>query len=207
MVEEGRVAILHKSKKAAKFVFVDMPLGVLGYSQLRLGNRVIRDLWSSVRSVVCPQCKQGVLVRSPVDQPTTANDRNTLHPWLCTQCDFAILQVADVRELRDSVRTMRNQEAVVLLGEMEFSARQKRMRQYAFQSRLFFAISFAAFGWFLFQVAAGASLVYSANIGSLGLACGAVALKASYRAWQLDTGTLFVEGSFLRFLRYERWFR
>ncbi|ANN80898.1 hypothetical protein [Bordetella flabilis] len=201
------MGILHRPRKAAKFVFVDMPLGVLGLSQLRLGNRLIRDLWASLRNVTCPQCKHGVLIRHSHERDSAADVSDVRYPWACTHCDFLLLEVADKQAVRDTVRSMRNQEAVEALGDLEFSARQKRVRQYAIHSRIFFVLSVAAFGGFLYRLATGASLVYAANLASLGLACGAVALKASYRAWQVETGTLFVEGAFLRFLRNERWFR
>jgi len=201
------MAILKKSKKVAKYVFVGMPMAVFGFSQLRLGNRMLRDLWASLRSVTCPQCKRGALICQQEERIACESDSAVRHPWICTNCDFALLEVADFRTVRDTVRAIRNQGTIELLGEMEFSARQKRSRQYAIQSRVFFVLAFAAFGWFLYNFALGAGLIYSANLGSLGLACAAVALKASYRSWQVETGTLFVESAFLHFLKHERWFR
>ncbi|OAD16422.1 hypothetical protein [Achromobacter insolitus] len=201
------MAILNKSKRAAKFVFIDMPLGVLGVSQLRLGNRVIRDLWSSLRSVVCPQCKRGILECMKDEVVSSERDSVVRHPWVCTGCGFALLEVADTRVVQETVRSMRNQEAIETLGELEFAERRRRARHFAVQARVFFLLGFAAFGWFLYQVAIGAGWIYSANLASLGLACTVVGLKASYRSWQVETGTVFVEGAFLHFLRHERWLR
>lgn len=199
------MAILKNAKRAGRFVFVDLPLGVLGYSQLRLGNRVIGDLWRSLRSVTCPQCNHGVLLRQDDGQATSASD--VKHPWTCSSCDFALLEGADWRSVRDTVRSIRQHQTLELLGQAETSSRQKRVRQYAMQSRIFFTLSFGTFGWFLYQLATGAGLIYSAHLASLAMAAGAVGLKASYRAWQVETGTLFQEGAFFRFLRNERWLR
>lgn len=201
------MAILQTSKKAAKFVFIDMPLGALGFSQLRLGNRVIMDLWRSLRAVTCPQCKHGILVCQKDERVAGEEGAAVQHPWLCTSCDFALLEVADIKKVRETVRSIRNKESIEQFGELEFAARQKRARQYATQSRIFFAFATVAFGWFLYNFASGAGLLYSLNLASLGLACAAVALKASYRSWQVETGTLFVEGSFFHFLKHERWLR
>ncbi len=201
------MAILKKSKRAAKFVFVDMPLGALGFSQLRLGNRVILDLWRSWRGVTCPQCKRGILICQKDELVTGEDGSQVQHPWLCSSCDFALLEVANITKVRDTVRSIRNQEAIEFFGELEFSARQKRARQYALQSRIFFVLATLAFGWFLYNFARGAGLIYSLNLASLGLACSAVAIKASYRSWQVETGTLFVEGSFFHFIKHERWLR
>lgn len=199
------MAILKNAKRAGRFVFVDLPLGVVGYSQLRLGNRVIGDLWRSLRSDTCPQCNHGVLLRRDDDQATSASD--VKYPWACSSCDFVLLENADARAVRDTVRSIRQQQTLELLGQAEASSRRKRVRQYAVQSRVFFVLALAALGWFLYQVATGAGLLYSAHLASLAMAAGAVALKASYRAWQVETGTLFQEGAFLRFLRHERWLR
>ena len=201
------MAILKKTRRAARFVFVDMPLGVLGYRVLKSNNQYIRDLWRSVRGISCPECRRGILLCRKDESVPDDKGSGVLHPWMCTNCDFALLESADTKKVRATVRAMLNQEAIEAFGEMEFAVRQKHARRYAIQSRVFFTISAVLFVIFLYNLATGAGFLFSMNLASAGMACAAVGLKASYRSWQLDTSTLFVDGSFLHFLKHERWLR
>ncbi len=38
------------AKRAAKFTFVDMPLSILGWRQIKANNGYIRDLWRTLRN-------------------------------------------------------------------------------------------------------------------------------------------------------------
>ncbi|WP_323025690.1 hypothetical protein [Castellaniella sp.] len=201
------MAILKKTRKAARFVFVDMPLSVVGYRVLASNHQYIRDLWRSLRGISCPECRRGILVCQKDESVPDEKGEGTLHPWMCTACDFALLESSSSKKVRTVVRNMLNQETIERFGELEFAARQKRARQYAIHSRVFFTLAAGLFGYFLYNLAIGVGLAFSLNLASAGLACAAVALKASYRSWQVDTGTLFVQGSFFHFLKHERWLR
>ncbi len=197
----------NKTRKAARFVFVDMPLRVVGYPLLVSNNQYIRDLWRSLRGIQCPQCRRGILLcRKDESVPAEQGD-GVLHPWMCTNCDFALLESANSKKVRAAVQDLLHKDAIEAFGEMEFQARQKYARRYAIQSRVFFTLSAGLFSYFLYNFASGAGILFSINLASAGMACAAVGLKASYRSWQLDTGTVFVEGSFFHFLKHERWLR
>lgn len=207
------MSFLRNSKKVLKFTFVKMPVGVLGVNQLRLGNEHLRDLWHSFRGVVCPSCKSGTLLckkdtEESSDNPSKKDQKKcVLYPWACTNCDFMLLEAANIRVVKQAVRELLKKEAIAHLGQMEVNARRQRARHFIIRSRVFFLLGLAPLTFFFYELAKGGSFLFSAYLLSFGVTSTIVALKASYRAWQVETGTVFIEGTFLNWLKHERWFR
>src|SRR5690606_22180346 len=103
------VSFIRNSKKALKFTFVTIPVGVLGGTQLRIGNEYIRDLWHTINGVVCPSCKSGTLLCKKDSEHALASTKDgkqkkeVLYPWACTNCDFVLLEVANTRIAKQTV--------------------------------------------------------------------------------------------------------
>lgn len=188
-------------------------MGVLGGAQLRMGNQYISDLWHTINGVVCPACKSGTLVcKRDAENAVVSTDegkekKEILYPWVCTKCDFALLEIANTRTAKQTVRELLRKDAIEQLGEMEVKARRRRAHHFIVRSRIFFVFGFGALGYCLYEFATGGSLLFAAYLLSFGTASTMVGLKSSYRAWQVETGTIFVEGSFVNWLKHERWFR
>lgn len=207
------MSFIRNSKKVLKFTFMTMPMHAFGISQLLIGNRHIGDLWHSINGVVCPSCKSGTLLckndaQNAVDS-TSENQqkKEVLYPWVCTNCDFALLGIANTRAIKNTVRELLRKNAVEQLGEMEVKARDQRARYFIVRSRILFIFGFGSWAYCLYQFAKGGDLLTSAYFLSFGLASVIVGLKSSYRAWQVQTGTIFVEGAFVNWLKHERWFK
>lgn len=207
------MSFIRNSKKALKFTFVTMPMHTFGVSQLLIGNRQISDLWHSINGVVCPACKSGTLLckkdaPNSADQPLEGQQKKeVLYPWMCTNCDFALLGIANTRVIKNTVRELLRKDAVEQLGEMEIKVREQRARYFIIRSRVFFLFGFGSWAYCFYQFSNGGSLLFSAYFLSFGMASVILGLKASYRAWQVETGTIFVEGAFVNWLKHERWFR
>ena len=68
-------------KRATRYVFVDMPLSVIGWRQLQANNGYIRDLWHSLRAPKCPECGRGIMHLPNDAKP----DDKALYGWECTK--------------------------------------------------------------------------------------------------------------------------
>ncbi|AOL20345.1 MULTISPECIES: hypothetical protein [Xanthomonas] len=145
------------AKKAAKFTFIGLPKRLIGWDQLKANNRLITDLWRSVRT--------------PVD--TSA-------------------QAAQVREQFAKLRADECQQLVA--GHVRVS-------------RFWWGCAAACLVGALYMIANQAPLMVAVNWLAFAVLAGVFGLKRSYRAWQVETGTLFQQGAFRHFVNHERWFR
>mgnify|MGYP001056113911 CR=1 FL=1 len=198
------------TKRAAKFTFVSMPLSILGVNQLRAGNATITSLWKSVVSPACPECDQGVMLRqgSSADAVTEVEPDGgvvTLYPWRCTKCSFGFLEVDDLKVVREGCIRHRNERVAAEMTTIEAEERAAIARGHRMQSRAFFGAAAVALIGFLYMLASGASFLLAVNWLSFAFLFWVFALKKSYRAWQVTTGTLFVEGAFWHWLKHEKW--
>ncbi|ATS89990.1 hypothetical protein NY98_12340 [Xanthomonas citri pv. fuscans] len=145
------------AKKAAKFTFIGLPKRLIGWDQIKANNRLIADLWRSVRT--------------PVDTSAQATR---------VREQFAQLRADECRQL--------------LAGHVRVS-------------RFWWGCAAACLVGALYMIANQAPLMVAVNWLAFAVLAGVFGLKRSYRAWQVETGTLFQQGAFRHFVNHERWFR
>jgi len=199
----------NSGKKAAKYAFVSMPLSILGINQLKSGNQHLLALWRSLSNPVCPSCDKGVMVideeQGQVVDQSSNSQVHLLHTWVCNNCGWGCLEVNDPRKVNQGCILYRNERAKASMTELQFAEREEISRGHRLQSRAFFiAASIGAVG-FIYMIATGASFMLAINWIAIAFAFWVFALKKSYRAWQVTTGNLFVEGAFWFWLKHEKW--
>jgi hypothetical protein len=200
------MSIVNGAKRAAKFTFVSMPMSVLGINQLKMGNQHIVALWRSLSYPACPECNAGVLHR----HAEATHDNEALYPWVCRNkdCDFSILAPANVTEVRKIAldwSAARTRQRLEFLGDPE---RYKLIRGHSIESRFWFACASVLAAWLIYLIAAGAPLGACASALSFGFSASVLGVTKSYRAWQVETGNIFLPTSlFWHFMKNERWVR
>jgi hypothetical protein len=192
------------AKRAAKFTFVDMPLSILGWRQLKANNGYIRDLWRTLRNPQCPECGRGVMHLPADAQP----DEKALYPWECSaKCGFGVLAPQDPAEIRHIVQARsetRGKQRLAFLGDPE---RDKLITSHLRKSRAYWVVVALVFLMAAWQLAIGAPMMVVLSVLSMCLPFSIHAIRWSYRAWQVRSGTLFVEGAFGRYVRDMLWVR
>lgn len=197
--------IFNSIGKAAKFTFVSMPLSILGVNHLKMGNEQIRDLYRSLNAPACPECQRGGLHRHADEE----KDGDTLYAWQCSNkdCDFSILGPADVNAVRQIATARSAERGRQRLAFLDDPERGRLIRAHLRSSRFLWACAAVLIAGFIYMLASGASVMLSLNWLAFGIMTSVFALKRSYRAWQVETGTIFVEGAFFRFVQHGKWVR
>jgi len=199
------MGVWNGTKRAAKFVAVTMPMSMFGINQLRMGQAQINDLYRSLTNPICPECNRGTLKLQRASEEQGGSHRDE-HPWVCTRCGQVYLAPADKKQVKQLVAEERNKRAAAEMASMDEAERRALWRSHAIRSRWYFGSGLCLFGGFLYMLASGASLLLSANWLALGFVLFVYGLKASYRAWQVATGTLFQRGAFPLWLWNCKWF-
>ncbi len=196
--------IINGAKRAARFTFVDMPLSMLGWRQLKANNGYIRDLWRTLRHPQCPECGRGVMHLPADAQP----DEKALYPWECSaHCGFRVFAPHDPQEIARIVQARsetRGKQRLAFLGDPE---RDKLITSHLRKSRAYWVVVALVFLMAAWQLAVGAPLMIVLSVLSMCLPFSIHAIRWSYRAWQVRSGTLFVEGAFGRYVRDMLWVR
>lgn len=196
--------IFSSAKRAARFTFVSMPLSILGWRQLRSNSSYIRDLWRTLRYPRCPECQRGVM-HLPADAEP---DDKALYPWTCSAgCGFGVLapeNPAEIRRIVEARNEVRGKQRLAFLDDPE---RGKLIRSHLRKSRGYWVMVALVFGLALWQIAAGAPFMVALSVLTLCLPFSVHAVRWSYRAWQVETGTLFEPGAFQRYVCSMRWVR
>lgn len=196
--------IINGAKRAARFTFVDMPLSMLGWRQLKANNGYIRDLWRTLRHPQCPECGRGVMHLPSDAQP----DEQALYGWECSaHCGFRVFAPHDPQEIARIVSArleLRGKQRLAFLQDQE---RGKLIRSHLLKSRAYWTVAALVFLMFAWQLAMGAPVMVVLSVLSLCLPFSVHAIRWSYRAWQVRTGTLFVPGAFGRYVREMLWVR
>jgi hypothetical protein len=194
------------AKRAAKFTFVSMPSSLLGINQLKMGNQHISDLWRSLSYPACPECNAGVLHR----HAEATQNSEALYSWECgnQDCDFTILapyNLTEVRKIAAEWSAARTRQRLEFLGDPE---RYKLIRGHSIESRFWFACASVLAAWLIYLIAAGAPLGACASALSFCFSATVLGVTKSYRAWQVETGNIFLPQSlFFHFFKNERWVR
>lgn len=205
------MGLFNNGKKAAKFAFITMPGAALGWNRLTMGNRYIADLWRSLWNPACPKCDKGVLSIHATEENLTIGKAHTdgaplkLYPWTCSNCDFAVLEEADITKARDATARFRAERVKVFLAEAPSEERDTYERSHRLHSRAYFGATTLGAAGLLYMVASGAGFLVIVNWLCATIAMWTLGMKKSYRAWQVHTGTVFVDGAFWLWLKHEKW--
>ncbi|MDH6160336.1 hypothetical protein [Janthinobacterium sp. CG_23.4] len=194
------------AKRAAQFTFVSMPSSILGINQLKMGNQHIADLWRSLSYPPCPECNAGVLHR----HAEATQNSEALYPWVCRNkdCDFTILAPADVNEVRKIALDWSAARTRQRLSFLDDPERYKLIRGHSIESRFWFVCASVLTAWLIYLIAAGTPLGACASALSFGFSACVLGVTKSYRAWQVETGNIFLPQSlFWHFFKNERWVR
>lgn len=193
--------------KSARFLAVTMPLHILGWKSLAQGNKYFLHAVSALNAPGCPVCIKGGIQCDP--DHVKQDDGASLVGWKCSniKCDFAIFAPNDVQAVRkilDDLRARRGKKTWEDLGGDErlgLIANHKKI------SRLFWGLTFAAVAYFVYMMATGAQILTLVNLFVVCFILWINAIKRSYRSWQIESGVLFQEGAFKRFIMQEKWIR
>lgn len=201
------------SKKASRMAFFTLPSAMLGIRELANNNRLIRDLWRSIKSVRCPECSQGplrkILELQEVKTEEAAEDKETrqLYNWACDKCGFSFLEEDNYKKVLEQAGRHRAKRFAEAVDGEQLAERDKAMTHFRRMSRIWFTMSLAALSGFAYSVILANSGVFiSLNLLVLFILFFQHGLINSYRHWQFATGTFFVQGSFVRWFRKGDWF-
>lgn len=142
----------------------------------------------------CPECEDGQLYYGK-------------GKWHCTKCPFRLKAPEDIDLLREKANEIRHEKGQKRLADMPNQERDALVRGHKNKSRCSYAIGFicicvAAIGFA--QGQGGQIVLQWLSVGAMLCVFG---FKWAYRSWQIESGIVFVQGSFLRFLRNENWLR
>lgn len=206
--------IFKTAKKVGVFTFITIPLSLLSFHQLKMGNSVIKSLWQSINSPVCPDCNKSILEESDTidieklfidvkDSNETSNPH--LKKYYCSKCNFSLISSSNELTLKImSYRKIKFQKEIVESGREK--ERQSLIRQHTHSSRILFFFSLLGFLGFLYLIMNGSSIIIAANWFCIAATLSIFAMKKSYRAWQVETGNIFIKGAFIHWLTYGKWF-
>lgn len=195
-------------KRTGSAIFLGMPKAILGVSALRIGNSFVADAYRSLVNPRCPQCANGVMraaIQDAVNE-TAQGESNYLILWKCHSCAYGIFGPPELKKARDQAIGLRAAAFKERLSAMEQRQFLDIARSHRNHSRSYYAAAIGAWLGAGYMIASGASWMTVLNWAVIGFAVGTVGLTRAYRAWQAATGTFFVEGAFLQWLRTERWF-
>jgi hypothetical protein len=190
------------AKRAARVTFIEMPLSIIGWRQIKSNNGYIRDLWRTLRNPQCPECGRGVMHLPDGAEP----DDKALYPWECSaKCGFGVLAPENPTEIRRIVETRNEVRGKQRLAFLDDPERSRLIRSHMRKSRGYWAVVGLIFLMAAWQLAVGAPLMVVLSLLVMCLPFSIHAIRWSYRAWQVGTGTLFVSGAFQRYVRSMRW--
>ncbi|MDT3723009.1 hypothetical protein [Pseudomonas oryzihabitans] len=191
-----------RTKKAAKFSFVSMPLSILGWRNISNNHEYLKDLVSSIRNPHCPMCEKGVMHVSKDASP----DSNALYPWTCSAgCGFAVFTQRDQASINQVLLPIITQKGRAQLNGMSEAKQEQLIRSHTRQSRMFWILAAMCFLLALYDIASAGLTPSVIGTVSVAFPFSILAIKWSYRAWQVRTGTLYVKGAFKKFFLRGLW--
>lgn len=203
------MSFLKGAGKTARFAFVKVPMAILGVNQLKGGNQLIADLWRSLSNPVCPACDKGVMsIKTEVDPLYDQSSDGTmqrLYPWSCKKCGWEFLETNDPRKVNAHCVQLRNERVKASLSTLEMAQREPIARSHKLHSRAYFTAFTITMLGAIYMTATGVSFITVANWLSMAFLFFVFGIKKSYRAWQVSTGNIFIEGSFWFWFRNEKW--
>jgi hypothetical protein len=194
-------------RKAAKFAFVSIPAGLAGWQLNKHMFMWLRSFWKRSVSPACPECDAGVMLcdNQAESAPDAAGDTKRLYPWVCNHCSYAILETADVSQVRAVVTARRNERARAMFSDLQLQERDVLARRHKIGARIFYVFSLLTFINFVHMLATGAAFIVAINWAAFALMFAVFGMKKVYRAWQVTSGQLFKTGAFWHWLKHEKW--
>ncbi|RYZ88462.1 hypothetical protein [Pseudomonas baltica] len=190
------------AQKAVKFAFVSMPLSVFGWRNISSNHRHLKDLVSTIRNPHCPMCDKGVMF---VHRDAEA-DEKSLYPWTCSaDCGFGVLTKRDQKSITEVLLPLIKKKGRAQLDGMSEEEQTSLIKSHTRQSRTFWAFAVLCPLIALYSLATSGMALTCISIFSMTLPFSILAVKWSYRAWQVRTGTLYVEGAFKQFVKRGLW--
>lgn len=194
-----------RTKKALKYSLIDMPKSVFGWNQFQKNNKLIGAMFQSITSITCPQCRKGG-IRHDHELEMEIRGNETLYPYSCTHCDFAILAPKGKRNLKETIDRIRITIDKERIAKIDNTTAGTIARSHQKYSRIFHALSIACIMTMLYCVATNKSNLIAANWFFIGFMFWFQGIAKSYRYWQVTTNTFFIKGSFLRWFKDGKWY-
>lgn len=196
------MTIFKTAKKVAKFTFVSMPLSIFGWRNISSNHQHLKDLMNTIRNPHCPMCDKGVMFVHKDADP----DENALYPWTCSGgCGFGVLTQRDQDSINKVLLPLITKKGRAQLNGMSEEEQAGLIKSHARQSRLFWVLAMLCPLIALYSFVTGSVVLTCISILSMTLPFSVLAIKWSYRAWQVRTGTLYVEGAFKQFVTRGLW--
>ncbi|WP_095162358.1 hypothetical protein [Pseudomonas sp. Irchel 3F5] len=196
------MTIFNTAKKAAKFTFVSMPLSIFGWRNISSNHQHLKDLVNTMRNPHCPMCDKGVMFVHKDAEP----DENALYPWTCSDgCGFGVFTQRDQDSINKVLFPLITKKGRAQLNGMSEEEQTGLIKSHTRQSRMFWVFAALCPLIALYSLATGSVALTCISILSMTLPFSILAIKWSYRAWQVRTGTLYVEGAFKQFVKRGLW--
>lgn len=196
------MTLLKTAKKAAKFTFVSMPLSIFGWRNISTNHQHLKDLVNTIRNPHCPMCDKGVMFVSKDAEP----DENALYPWTCSgNCGFGVFTHRDQNSINKVLLPLITKKGRAKLNGMSEEEQRGLIKSHTRQSRIFWVFSALCPLIALYSFVTGSVTLTCIGILSMMLPFSTLAIKWSYRAWQVRTGTLYVKGAFKQFIERGLW--
>lgn len=194
---------IYEKKGIFHYWYVKMPTQVLNVGSIRDNQRFINDTVRTLSSPMCPICSNGLMMYNLSSEPINGKVR-----WFCSNksCTFKIwAEPATGSILMDGINKALK-ENVGELGKGRWESLSEEEKDELIDSHLSKAILYRNLSFLMiliclvevcFQMWWGVSLLFS-----LTLLVSAISIKWGYRAWQIKTGSVFMEYSpFLDWIR------
>lgn len=207
------MSIFGTTKKAAMFATVKVPLAIIGWKTIAANNEYIVNSFRALNAPTCPEClKGGMHCKTPefeVRDEIGGKQLNTIYPWHCSNsaCGYELFAPKNPTAAKAVIAKQmadRGQERLAEFGKDDIA---KLIGQHKLRSRFLWLVGIVLLSMFIYRLADGQRIDLCVGNLCIGFVASLYGLIASYRAWQLETGTLFIEGAFRRFVINENWIR
>lgn len=179
-----------------------MPLSIFGWRNITSNHQHLKDLVNTIRNPHCPMCDNGVMFVHKDSKP----DENALYPWTCSGgCGFGVFTGRDQNSINKVLLPLVSKKGRAQLNGMSEEEQTGLIKSHTRQSRIFWVLAALCPFIALYNFATGGLVLTCISIFSVTLPFSILAIKWSYRAWQMRTGTLYVEGAFKQFVKRGLW--
>lgn len=168
-----------------------------GGESIKIGYRLMRRQWNLVTNKSCPNCSKGSLFSFYGDPESgeVARFRG------CNSCDY--YEAWDTEKDNSSMDRLRAIAHERLFSDPEKCVR--RMRSMLFASRCWYSMAVCCVAYAAYTVMSGLSILIFINVMGVAMFMFIRGIAAAYRFWQVKENTVFVSGSFKRWITLGKW--
>lgn len=177
---------------------------IAGAEHIRIGSRLIKANWSRLRAHVCPACDDGRMF--PFQEKINGKEVDFRG---CNMCDH--YQAVDVEADPESVKRLRSL-ALDKVRKMDAAELSGIVRRFQIISRIFYSLSLTLMFCAGYVIAFDHTSVWLSNPALSFVSILLISawmfvqgISASYRFWQIREQTLFVPGSFKKWIGMGQW--